>query len=62
MVRQAIESYLDDFEDVAVAVQALQDPADLVLDCDGVRGELLGPDEGEFCEATRAPVGHRSGV
>ena len=48
MVRQAIESYLDDFEDVAAAVQALQDPADLVLDCDGVRGELLGPEEGEF--------------
>ena len=44
VVRQAIEYYLDDFEDVAAAVQALQDPADPVLDWDHVRRELLGQD------------------
>ena len=44
VVRQAIEYYLDDFEDVAAAVQALQDPADPVLDWDRVRRELLGQD------------------
>ena len=44
VVRQAIEYYLDDFEDVAAAVQALQDPADPVLDWEHVRRELLGQD------------------
>ena len=37
VVRQAIEHYLDDVEDVAAAVQALQDPVDPVLDWDSVR-------------------------
>jgi RHH-type transcriptional regulator, rel operon repressor / antitoxin RelB len=46
VVRQAIEYYLDDFEDVAAAVQALQDPSDPVLDWDTVRRELLGHDQG----------------
>ena len=46
VVRQAIEYYLDDFEDVAAAVQALQDPADPVLDWESVRRELLGQDQG----------------
>lgn len=46
VVRQAIEYYLDDFEDVAAAVQALQDPSDPVLDWDTVRRELLGQDQG----------------
>ena len=44
VVRQAIEYYLDDFEDVAAAVHALQDPADPVLDWNDVRRELLGKD------------------
>ena len=44
VVRQAIEYYLDDFEDVAVAIQALQDPADPVLEWDSVRRDLLGQD------------------
>ena len=42
VVRQAIEYYLDDFEDVAAAIQALQDPADPVLEWDSVRRDLLG--------------------
>ena len=46
VVRQAIEYYLDDFEDVAAAVQALQDPSDPVLNWDTVRCELLGHDQG----------------
>ena len=46
VVRQAIEYYLDDFEDVAVAIQALQDPSDPVLDWDTVRRDLLGRDLG----------------
>jgi RHH-type rel operon transcriptional repressor/antitoxin RelB len=46
VVRQAIEYDLDDFEDVAAAVQALQDPSDPVLDWDPVRRELLGQDQG----------------
>jgi RHH-type transcriptional regulator, rel operon repressor / antitoxin RelB len=46
VVRQAIEYYLDDFEDVTVAVQALQDPSDPVLDWDTVRRDLLGRDLG----------------
>jgi RHH-type transcriptional regulator, rel operon repressor / antitoxin RelB len=44
VVRQAIEYYLDDFEDVAAAIQALQDPADPVLDWESVRRDLLGQD------------------
>ena len=44
VVRQAIEYYLDDFEDVAAAIQALQDQADPVLEWDGVRRDLLGQD------------------
>jgi RHH-type transcriptional regulator, rel operon repressor / antitoxin RelB len=44
VVRQAIEVYLDDFEDVAAAIQAVQDPADPVLEWDGVQRELLGRD------------------
>ena len=42
VVRQAIAYYLDDFEDVAAAIQALHDPADPVLEWDGVRRDLLG--------------------
>ena len=44
VVRQAIEYYLDDFEDVAAAIQALQDPAYPVLEWDSVRRDLLGQD------------------
>ncbi len=44
VVRQAIEYYLDDVEDIAAAIQALQDPADPVLDWDSVRRDLLGQD------------------
>ncbi|MDZ4141184.1 MAG: ribbon-helix-helix protein, CopG family [Methylotenera sp.] len=41
VVRQAIEYYLEDFEDLNLALQALRDPADATLDWDAVKNELL---------------------
>lgn len=41
MVRQAVEYYLDDFEDISRALEVLQDPADPVLDWKQVKRELL---------------------
>ena len=41
VVRQAVECYLEDFEDLEVAVEHLRDPADPVLDWGDVRRELL---------------------
>ena len=41
VVRQAIEYYLEDFEDISQALKALQDPADAVLDWDSVKHELF---------------------
>ena len=44
IVRQALERYLEDFDDLDVALERLRDPADPVLDWDRVRHELLGSD------------------
>jgi len=44
VVRQAVEYYLDDFEDVACAIDVLRDPADVVLDWEAVKRELLHQD------------------
>ena len=44
IVRQAIERYLEDFDDLSVAAERLQDPSDPVLDWDQVRRELLDQD------------------
>ena len=44
IVRQALERYLEDFDDLTVALERLRDPADPVLDWDHVRHELLGSD------------------
>lgn len=41
VVRQAIEYYLEDFEDLNFALQALRDPADAVLDWESVKNDLL---------------------
>ncbi|MEF3169425.1 MAG: ribbon-helix-helix protein, CopG family [Deltaproteobacteria bacterium] len=41
VVRQAIEYYLDDFEDIARAIDVLRDPADPVLDWEQVKRDLL---------------------
>lgn len=44
VVRQALEYYLDDFEDISAGIAALQDPADPVLDWAQVRRDLLDLD------------------
>ena len=44
IVRQAVENYLEDFDDLSVAVERLRDPADPVLDWSEVRRDLLGSD------------------
>ena len=41
VVREALERYLEDFDDLAVAVEGLRDPGDTVLDWDEVRSDLL---------------------
>ena len=41
VVRQAIESYLEDFEDLTQAREVLQDDSDPALDWEGVKGDLL---------------------
>ena len=45
IVRQAVERYLEDFDDLTVALKRLRDPADPVLDWVQVRHELLGAEE-----------------
>jgi len=44
VIRQALDYYLDDYEDLARALERLQDPADPVLEWDAVRRELLDQD------------------
>ena len=44
IIRQAIERYLEDFDDLSVALERLQDPSDSVLDWDEVRAALLDHD------------------
>ena len=44
VVRQAIERYLEDFDDLTSAVERLRDPTDPVLDWERVRHELLDSD------------------
>lgn len=45
VVRAAIEFYLAEYEDLAVAVSRLRDPSDAVLDWDEVRESLLAPNK-----------------
>ena len=44
IIRQAIERYLEDFDDLSVAIERLRDPSDPVLDWEEVRHELLRSD------------------
>ena len=44
IIRQALERYLEDYDDLEVALERLRDPADPVLDWDQVRHELLDSD------------------
>ncbi len=50
VVRQALEYYLADFEDLRLGLERLQDPADPILDWTDVRGELPNHDEGKRCQ------------
>ena len=44
VIRQAVERYIEDFDDLSVAIDRLRDPGDPVLDWDDVRRDLLGQD------------------
>jgi len=44
VIRLAIEYYLDDTEDLRLAMDRLKDPADPVLDWDEVKRDLLAKD------------------
>ena len=46
VIRQALERYLEDFDDLSIALERLRDPSDPVLDWDQVRRELLDSDQG----------------
>ena len=41
VIRQAIEYYVEDAEDLSRAIDALRDPADPVLDWETVKRDLL---------------------
>ena len=44
LIRQAVEYYLDDVEDLHAGLERLQDPSDPILDWDEVRRDLLAQD------------------
>ncbi len=44
VIRQAIEYYLDDVEDLRCGINALKDPADSLLNWSEVRNALLAAD------------------
>lgn len=46
LLRQAVEYYLEDLEDLTLGLERLQDPADPVLEWDEVRRELVDSDQG----------------
>jgi transposase len=46
VIRHALEYYLEDQEDLALALERLQDPADPLLDWEDVKRGLLHQDQG----------------
>ena len=44
IIRQAIEAYIEDFDDLSVALQRLRDPADESVDWQEARRALLAED------------------
>ncbi|MCY3859183.1 MAG: ribbon-helix-helix protein, CopG family [Gammaproteobacteria bacterium] len=46
IICQALETYLDDFDDLAVSIDRLCDQTDLIHDWDKVRHALLNSDDG----------------
>lgn len=45
LLRQALEYYLEDFEDLRLSLDRLNDPADTALDWEDVRRDLLDQDQ-----------------
>ncbi|NJL27734.1 MAG: ribbon-helix-helix protein, CopG family [Thermoanaerobaculia bacterium] len=46
LIRQAVELYLTDLEDLRLGLERQQDTADPVLDWEDAKRELLGQDQG----------------
>ncbi len=44
IIRKSIEHYLEDFDDLSVAIDRLRDPGDVVQDWESVKRELLNTD------------------
>jgi len=44
IIRQSIERYLEDFDDLSIAIDRLRDPADEVLDWEQAKHDLLFAD------------------
>jgi len=44
IIRQAIESYIEDFDDLSVAIERLRDPADESVDWQEAKRALLAED------------------
>jgi RHH-type rel operon transcriptional repressor/antitoxin RelB len=44
IIRQAIEAYMEDFDDLSVAIERLRDPSDEVVDWQEARRALLAED------------------
>ena len=44
VIRLAVEHYLEDYDDLAVALDRIRDPNDPVLDWEEVRRDLFGSD------------------
>ena len=44
ILRQAVERYLEDFDDLSMAIERMRDPNDPVLDWEQVRDGLLNTD------------------
>ena len=44
VIRLAVERYLEDFEDLSIAIDRLRDPSDPVLDWNKIRREFLDTD------------------
>lgn len=44
IVRKSIEHYIEDFDDISVAIDRLRDPSDAELDWNEVKRDLLAQD------------------
>jgi transposase len=53
IIRQAIEYYLADTDDLRLNLERLGDPAEPVLDWDDVKRDLLAADKGACDESSR---------